>query len=250
LLKTKIPGNLPVNVLLRVPQWCMYIDLSVYSIDNTIIPTNNPSQPLNGFFVFLGYNNIPELHFVFNMTNSEQIDFLKKGPTIPLGDWSVKEAMQKWELEVSPKTKSRHSLLFPDDASVKHATSLISITLYLCSDEPDITGRAAGTLPQYPIPKKTKRGMRLFPPPKPSIWKVGATIGEKLLRAERAHTEQRRQAGEVEPVTRRAHIRNAHWHSYWIGPKKPRPDLPADQQVRELVPRWLYQITVGVDKNS
>jgi hypothetical protein len=248
LLRTKLPGNIPVNVLLRMPQWCMYIDLSEYTNVKKTLQENEASQQLHGFFVFLEYHNIPELRFLLNMTNPEQNAFLDIGPIVLMGDWSVKEALQKWELGVSQETNSDHSLLFTDEASIKLAMALVSITLYLCSDEPDIAGREAGTLPQYPIPKKTKRGLRLFPPPKPSIWKVGATIGEKMLRAERAHKEQRRQAGEVEPVTRRAHIRNAHWHSYWIGPKKPRPDLPADQQVRELVPRWLYQITVGVDK--
>jgi hypothetical protein len=31
LLKTKLPGNIPVNVLLHMPQWCMYIDLLRYN---------------------------------------------------------------------------------------------------------------------------------------------------------------------------------------------------------------------------
>jgi hypothetical protein len=42
----------------------------------------------------------------------------------------------------------------------------------------------------------------------------------------------------------RPHIRRAHWHHYWIGPRA----APAEE--RELVVRWLPPILVNVEEES
>jgi hypothetical protein len=193
---------------------------------------------------------VPEFRFALNITDSMGDDILTLGPIIFLGEWSIEEAMQKLALSVSPKLEHKASFACIATAYLNLPTALLNITLYLCSESPDITGGAPGIYPRYPTPKKTKHGMRLFPPPKPSVWKVGATLGEKLERADRVHQERLRTADQAERSPRRAHIRNAHRHSFRLGPKKPKPDLLDEQQVRRLVPRWLFQISVGVGENG
>jgi hypothetical protein len=250
LFTTKLPGNIPVNVLLRMPQWCMYIDLSQYYNINENSSELKIPQELNGFFAFLDYHEQPELRFVMNITNAKSNDILHNGPIVILGDWSIKEAMHKWEASVAGKLNSSVRPFIVDDETLDLATTLTSLTLYLCSDEPDIAGITQGNYRRYPVPKKTKRGMRLFPPAKPTIRKVGETIAEKLRHAEKKYSERKKEQGDGERRTVRAHIRDAHWHSYWCGPRKPRPDLPPEQQIRELVPRWQFAISVGTGDND
>jgi hypothetical protein len=250
LLNTKLPGTIPVNVLLRMPQWCMYIDLSQFDNPNVEEMQQVLSPDLHGFFAFLEYHEQPELRFALNIINSEGNNFLLMGPVVILGDWSIKEAIQKWEFSIARKLNTKVPAFVTDVSTVDLATTLTSITLYLCSEDPDISGIEQGNYRRYPTPKKTKRGMRLFPPPKPTIRKVGETIAEKLRHAEIRYAERRNEQGERDRRPMRAHIRDAHWHGYWYGPKKPRPDLPPEKQIRELVPRFLFQITVGAGVNN
>ena len=48
-----------------------------------------------------------------------------------------------------------------------------------------------------------------------------------------------------EQVAKRPHIRRAHWHGYWAGPRKPKLDMPEDQQQRRFFYHWLHPMIVG-----
>lgn len=58
-----------------------------------------------------------------------------------------------------------------------------------------------------------------------SVCVVGKNIGSKL-----------RQSGET---VRHSHVRQGHWHNYWIGPKNGE---------RKLVPKWVEPVIVGSDR--
>jgi hypothetical protein len=85
--------------------------------------------------------------------------------------------------------------------------------------------------------------LRLFPADNPRIWKVGYPIGERLKEAK----ERKPRESETAPHTKRAHVRRAHWHGYWSGPKKPKPDLPPEelQKLRRFGYKWLHPMIVG-----
>jgi hypothetical protein len=84
---------------------------------------------------------------------------------------------------------------------------------------------------------KTKKGLRLFPPERPTPWEVGYRLGAAL----------RRGMAEQEPAASpsgshagpRPHIRRAHWHSYWVGQK-------SEPEARSVVLKWLPPIPVNV----
>ncbi|MCD8491987.1 MAG: hypothetical protein LRY51_08830, partial [Geovibrio sp.] len=57
-----------------------------------------------------------------------------------------------------------------------------------------------------------KKGLRFFPADKPLIFTVGESIGQKL-REQSFHTHGKK--GKV----KRPHLRRAHWHGYWTGPR-------------------------------
>jgi hypothetical protein len=60
-------------------------------------------------------------------------------------------------------------------------TPLVSLLLYLCTDQPDIVDpRKPSRKPQPPAPTKTKQGPRLFPPSRVTTWQVGQTVSDDL----------------------------------------------------------------------
>src|SRR5690606_19317532 len=71
-------------------------------------------------------------------------------------------------------------------------------------------------------PKKVRKGPRMFASREPVTWHVGLRIGSELRRGH----EQAQPANEGSGTrTVRPHVRGAHWHLYWTGPKN-KPQTP------------------------
>src|SRR5690606_32674005 len=77
---------------------------------------------------------------------------------------------------------------------------------------------------------------RFFPPDQPTVWHTGFRIGTALRRAE---NERNTSQGAAERRSPRSHIRRAHWHAFWTGPRN-------EPQKRKLVLHWLPPILVNV----
>ncbi|RMF85262.1 MAG: hypothetical protein D6736_17640, partial [Nitrospinota bacterium] len=97
---------------------------------------------------------------------------------------------------------------------------------------------------------KTKKGLRFFPPDQPRVWETGWRMGAALRAAQgpaSAEDVTAAPAAEGEgPVSKprarpRPHIRRAHWHSFWRGPR---------QGPREVVVKWLPPIPVAVERKA
>lgn len=96
----------------------------------------------------------------------------------------------------------------------------VSLLLYLCSDRRDMS---AGTEVRG-RPKKRRV------PAASTVVDVGFDIGPKLFAARKETSETSAESGKRV----RSHIRRAHWHTYWTGPREqPTPDV-----------RWLHPILV------
>jgi len=107
----------------------------------------------------------------------------------------------------------------------------LSLLLYLCSDEPEIDdSREPGVSPEYTRPKKVKGGYRLFEPSKVRTWEVGRSISRTLSAAIRATGSHKS-----------PHIRRAHWHGYWTGPRT------GD---RNFIYRWIPPTAVAIDQRE
>lgn len=95
--------------------------------------------------------------------------------------------------------------------------------------------------PGNPRLKKTKKGMRAFPAAGDTTWLVGYRIGAVLRGAAAGSTEHGEAgAGAKEHSSPRPHVRRAHWHSYWTGPRK-------DPARRQLVVKWIHPILIGAE---
>lgn len=242
LLDTPHDGDIPVDVLYRLPEWSVYIDLDGADI----------IEGLTGVWAYLEHdvnNNDHELRYVLDLS-----DGLVTGPIVHIGAWSVEHALFLTITEAQANILAGLagpqytdiSAIAPDDATGREYASfvgrLLSLTLYLCTDEPEIDGHTPGSRPHYPEYKRTKHGMRLYPPDKPRIWRIGEQTGEMLLREATAVTYRPGHAGDHKSP--RPHIRRAHWHGYWTGPLKPRDD-GQEQRPRRFSCRWLPPIVVG-----
>ena len=204
--ESKISGNLPSDIFTRLPEWCIYVETHGLKW---------MGMEVDGFWAHLEWDvktRRKELRFAFNMDT-----FVACFP-VHLGDWTLQEAIDRSFAE-SKKQSTIHGYKESDDylpipARASEIEAFVSILLYLCSDEPEIDDeREPGASPYRARPRKVKSGWRFFAPDKPRVWTVGKEIG-KQLRAASVQLD-----GDQTTRTVKAHIRRAHWHGFWSGPK-------------------------------
>lgn len=235
-----LDGPLPSEMLLRLPSWCIFIEtpwITVRSGDGIDIKAA-------GCFVSTDdQSGTPVLHI--DLIAPVGAVYMSVMTTdLLLGDWSIDEAVRR-VFDIA------HRLIAPGPARDRYrsdidrylnigadelsrlawlAREVLPLILYLCSDRPD--------LPNQPPTRRTKADGRLVPPPAPLIWDVGLRIGAALRRARQDRDAGDSSAGHGSP--RRPHMRAAHWHTYWTGPKK--NDQPQKPRVR-----WIPPIGVNLD---
>lgn len=162
LVSTHLDGEMPVDLLLRLPEWCcVYVDAE--------IDTWSPA-PMTGYFASLGYEP---------SSGEVTLDMLVITTVTSIPLWvplvagtTVEQAMAQvaWHSE------------YPAQALAAQVQPLLSLLLYLCADEPEVDpDRQPNSWPPQPHVKRVRRGgERLFAPSSPRIWHVGRTIGETL----------------------------------------------------------------------
>lgn len=225
---TPLDGELPVDVLYHMPEWCVYIEA----------PPGHEyyGQSLHGWFVHLEWDaetKRPELRFVFDLNQGLLPAMIHL--TAPTLEECVLRAMEEGARQAQ---KYAVDMAVPPEAIAMHKSSLapvVSVVLYLCTMAADIADlRGKRERPGNPMPRKTKRGVRVFPGPA-TTWLVGYRIGASLRLAGGGGSGG---AGTGTHASPRAHVRRAHWHSYWIGPRN-------DPGKRKIALKWLPPIPVG-----
>lgn len=214
LSESAIDGNIPADILTRIPEHCVYIDAC------------------GGFFAQLLYD--PDLHCpLLGLYGAEQVVF------VPLIHGPLDEALDKYRK--LPRFQNDEDIIgkFTDEIAAQErdfAEKCLNLILYLCSSEPDITtDRQPGYSRYRSEPVKTKKGLRLFPADRVHNHNVGASVGAQLRRV----TDT---GAEVAPIeyqggTKRAHLRRGHWHGYWKGSRK--------AEDREFIFHWIPPLIAG-----
>lgn len=230
LLDTELTGILPADVLLRLPQWSIYVELPAGRL-------TWQGAALHGFWASLEWDANDGRHELRLLLDAA--DRLHAVP-LHLGHYTVVESLRRMIAEAQRVAESM-GLDAPPSEGVAQAMAadlppLLSLLLYLCAQEPEIDdAREPGSSPHNPQARRVKTGVRLFPPSKPTVWTVGAQTGERLRTARREDV-----AREGEPRHMRAHVRRGHWHGYWTGPRD-----PARESGRGFVYHWLPPQVVG-----
>lgn len=206
---TSIEGRLPYEQLLRFPAWCVYFDAPGLVLDG---------DRYDGFFAMLdeakGFK-----HLCLYFLSQEKEYFFQP---IRLGNWDIREGL----LSVVKSSRYGEKLSGQDEPQIEPAIcAAINLILYAFTQEHAFKGGSHAI-----SPKRTKKGWRLFPPPKPCIHTLGTEIGESLRKGG-SRTGRRRGP--------RPHIRRGHWHSYWTGAGRSMLDL-----------KWLAPIPVALAETA
>jgi len=233
-------GVIPVEPLRHLPEYTLYVETPGQTMEGV---------PLRGFFAFLTTDlteRNDELYLLWDLESAPGFHTV-----LHLEGTTVEEALEAAALEgtrrLTPEDRARlEGVLGERGASLEEAVRA-SVALNL-----DYVRRALSLLffiaatddfrgpeprPRRPRPQKTRRrGTVWFPAPGVRTWDVGVRYAAALRRA---YARAAGGEGAGTGSRKRPHVRRAHWHGYWVGPRK-------DPKRRRLELRWLPPILVGV----
>lgn len=208
---------LPETLLFRLPEWCVYI------------PTPDTlwgGQRLYGFFTHLEFDpqtGGQELRIVWDTANA-----LIPTPIL-LGHGGLAASFHALFAEMGVSAPPAE--LAEMTAAFQGALNCI---LYLCAQNRDLTDQyGRDRVPERPQPIRTKRGLRIPPADHVRQWQVGWRVGAAIRQASLRSPTPSADHAHARP---RPHLRKAHWHLYWTGPRAG----PRTPRVR-----WLSPIPVG-----
>lgn len=227
--ETEVDRSIPHEVLLHLPEWCVYIETPGLTWCR---------RPMFGAFAQLDVDLESERRAL--RLTADTNDGLWPMP-IRLGEGSIAQSIDRLldegaslapPLDINPHIISSMPTAASATAIRQDVEPLLSLVLYLCSQAAEV---GDGTRrPSRPSPKCVKSGWRLFPADVPTTWEVGVRMGATLRRAAYA-ADTHRGGTNLAP---RPHVRRAHWHGYWSGPKI---------GPREFELKWLPPIAVNVE---
>lgn len=234
---TPMPRELPIAALYRLPEWCIYLETpGLWAPDG---------RPLAGVWVHLESDarGADELRLLYDCDGPLDPEWHTLIPLpMILGSGSITDALERLRASGALHARAHgyrldRQLAGGDDLA-KRIWPIVSRVLYLCADDPDLGG---ATRPRRPQPVRTKDGWRLFPASGLTRWDVGVRIGAAIRRAQSSVESESRGATGTH-ASPRAHIRRAHWHSFWRGPRDPQR---AD--ARQLSVQWLPPLPINVE---
>ena len=118
------------------------------------------------------------------------------------------------------------------------SSSMLQLLLYLCSEKPD--------MPEIEHPQHRRRlSGSVRSPEAPRVWDVGVRVSAAIRRfngkATVATDNRESGAASGSHTSPRPHVRSAHWHTYWMGPRD------AVFPLRKPVMRWIPPLPIGMD---
>ena len=228
---TRVAGDIPRGVLRHLPEWCVYVETPGRAA---------AGAPLHGFYAHLERDmndGREELRLLLDLE-----DTLTPVP-VHLGG-GLRAGLERAVAVAAAWTPAG---AIPGGAAQTLAgmvEPLVSLTLYLCSEQPDIGGPGR---PGNPQPKRVKGGERMFAAPGVRAWDVAVRLGaayrQALSRGE-GRAEVADAADEFEAGGRNAprpHMRRAHFHTFWAGPRDGK---------RRAVVKWLPPIPVAFGEDA
>lgn len=225
LTEQPLDDNLPCDALKRLPEYCVYIEA---------MPPQEKGEPyIEGFWAHLEYDvndGREELRFIFFFNTGNWLVV-----PVHLGNWTLEEGVKKYIQEAKKQAAKLNIKINQDVDNVDDLVPYVQLVIYLCAENADMPK------PQHPSARKRMSGA-IDAPKKPRVWDVGQRIGfsiRKYRNQETQNTEkaESRKSPDIH-ASPRPHIRRAHWHHYWTGPR---------EGERKLIVKWLPPIPVGTD---
>jgi hypothetical protein len=230
LAETTLPDEIPASKLLELPEWGLYLTGVI---------------PASGAFVHLDWSSEldrPELWLTLDIGIGQlrtltPLPVFLDNPSLSGALADACEAIQPPKDVDRQLTADMEKIGIPTDgpqpsdldAMLTVLRPLVATLLYLCSTEPDVVD------PDRPLVRPHRAAHAAE---EPRVFELGFRVG-RALRAARREDEQSLDGHHRAPV---AHLRRAHWHHYWVGPRTADDD---DQRARHLELRWITPVLVG-----
>lgn len=243
---TVLDDSLHIEAFKTLPEWALYIETPEF-------PSALDGEKPDGFFVSLSdESSVPgyglELRLVFVLKRGQRLLTLP----LPLAGNSISDCLAALEMSARNNLRHLNKMDFASLLTTHLARSLrtegrlenaqdvaycLTLLLYLCSEEPDTAAPR-----RHELPKRDRRGQVIPTPLRPKAWDVGLRFGVKIRAWQQRQQAKQHQEGSTGEsgagIAKRPHVRRAHYHGYWYGPKK-------DGAPQKYKVRWLSPILVG-----
>jgi len=225
LVSQPLDGNIPCDALKRLPEWCVYIET---------MGAKFSGSPIVGFWAHLEKDmndGREELRLVLMLENGLNIPV-----PIHLGPWTLEEGLERMQQETVKQT----GIGLPKIDYASDIAPLVQLVLYLCAENIDMP-----RVPAHPSTRVRQSG-QVDIVREVHTWDVGIRIGtsirkyrnEEILSDKNDILSDRKEGTHASP---QPHVRRAHWHHFWVGPR---------DGDRKLILRWLPPIPVGVQDDG
>ncbi len=221
LAATRLDGTLQSDSLLSHPGWCLYLAQpgSGGQLGAYVLLDWDPNRQEPELLLLVDYEDGRIVAMAVHLVGGSLADALER---FLVEARNTRAALGKeggWSRDIMTGLDSPDS----GERLAQTVRPLIAIVLYLYSDQPDLVD---------PSGRHDKLRKQPTPAAGPATWELGWRVGAKLRSARSA-----RPTGSGGSHARpRPHMRAAHWHHYWTGPRT------GD---RRLVVRWVHPIVVG-----
>jgi len=222
LLKTPFDSNIPVQVLSNFPNFSIYIDIKLTCDDINI----------SGVWVCMVTSNVDmaskSLLFVVDVMDDKYSDL--EPMVIPLKEnVNIHEAIALAYDEMKAGGPEAPAFCCIPDAHNRLLSKLINVVLYICSTNCDVIDKSPSVMIN-PFGKKWKKSgkFQLLPAMRHKYFSVGDNFSKQIQES------QREAKASTNPI--RPHVRRAHWHGFWTGPKT---------GVRDFILKWIPPTLVG-----
>ncbi len=233
IVNTELTGDIPYDVFYRMPTWCVWVETQGMTWQGI---------PLTGFWAMLDYSlkdNSDKLLLFFYYGRKAELFPV----ALPFGEGGILEGLKR----MATRGGTHHALNadktldISEVASEKCITQAINLLLYICSyGFLERKSKPGNSEIRRPKPKKVKKGWRLYPAKRVTYHVLGEDIGSAI----RAYYAAQPSSAPDTTASPRPHVRRAHWHGYWHGPRKAEAGSDAPERRFEL--RWLPPIPVAM----
>jgi len=228
LMATPLIGEIPGHVMRRLPAWAFYLDCPQLAANVGVFVSLDafPSRGRGGSLILAdpGEQNADELILIFVRSDSDRIVIAN----LPLDQGNLTDTLAASQ-PLAFWAQLADYIGQPAEATLR---GVLSLLLYLASAEPDTRKQ------RIPTERRSNSGATIGVGRDVDVMTAGFRVGAALRQAASAERHP-----PVEPTGRHTapHLRSAHWHSYWLGPR----DQP---ELRYLDVRWISPILVNAER--
>lgn len=221
--------KIPTDVLLHLPYYAFYVEA---------LSKSSVIGDFDGFFVALEYD--PH-NYERELRISLIFDGEDEPPCVPiiinLDTDTISQSAHSLGEEMKKRLPANYAAV--DDIIGKHAelyrtvgAFVVNMILYIIADNNDIAPNSEQSFITHRTPHVRDKYSEI------RKWDVGVRVGNTIRAARKAAPAQDEPKPTGTHASPRPHMRRAHWHHFWTGPKK-------DLDARKLVLRWIPPTFVG-----